>query len=176
MYIPFPHEVTALAAQDYEFAKAIKDSLEEVSPRVERQELYFRIAYPIMWVSFLALACYMTRNVNWWFGYAMLVFFTLSAHLSFRWIYRLMMSRLNTAEKFQAYYASYILRTYIVCIFTMGAIGALISVAYLVHALTPLMEQKDKPAVVQTVEAQPADPAALTNANTTASQPVPTKQ
>ena len=43
MYIPFPHEVTALAAQDYEFAKAIKDSLEEVSPRVERQELYFSL-------------------------------------------------------------------------------------------------------------------------------------
>jgi len=38
------------------------------------------------------------------------------------------------------------------------------------------MEQKEKPAVVQTVETQPADPAILTDANTAARQPVPTKQ
>ena len=155
MHIPFPEEVFVESGRDPEFAEAARDYLAEMQPAMVRQTLYFSIAYPIMWVSFLAVSCYLTARINWWFGYAYLVFLTLCSHLLFRYGYVGAMRRVNVAERLAAYAACFFHRTLIVCTFTFVAITSLVSVACLYNSLAPLMRQPSEPAAVQSVEGQP---------------------
>ena len=168
MHIPFPVEVLQESASDPELAEASRDYIREMQPAMVRQTLYFSIAYPIMWVSFLANSCYMTARINWWFGYAYLVFLTLGCHLLFRYGYVAAMRRVNLAERLAAYVACFFYRTIIVCTFTVVALTSLASTAYLYNALEPLMIHPPESAAIQPSKGQTG----ATNA--TASAAIPT--
>ena len=154
MHIPFPVEVIRESAGDGELAKAASDYLKEVQPSLERQTLYFSIAYPIMWISFLSVSCYFTVRISWWLGYGFLVFLMLGSHLLFRFACVGAMSRVNIAERLAAYAACFYYRTLLVCSFTLTAILSLVSVAGLYHSLAPLMRQPNQPAAVQPAKGQ----------------------
>ena len=154
MHIPFPAEVIRESAGDGELAKAARDYISEMRPAIVRQTLYFSIAYPIMWVSFLAVSCYVTARINWWLGYAYLVFFTLCSHLLFRYMCAGAMRRVKVGERLAAYVACFFYRTVIVCSFTVVALTSLASTAYLYNALEPLMIHPPESAAIQPAKGQ----------------------
>ena len=167
MHIPFPVEVLQESASDPELAEASRDLLKEMQPAMERQTLYFSIAYPIMWVSFLANSCYITARINWWFGYAYLVILTLACHLLFRYAFVTGMQFGNLAERLTAYVSCFFYRTVIVCTFTMIALTSLATTAILYNGLEPLMTHPPESAAIHPAKGQTA----TTNANANAAIP-----
>ena len=164
MHIPFPVEVLQESAGNLELAKASRDYIREMQPAMVRQTLYFSIAYPIMWVSFLAASCYFTVRISCWLGYGFLVFLMLGSHLLFRFACVGAMSKVNIAERLAAYAACFYYRTLLVCSFTLTAVVSSVSVACLYHSLAPLMRQANQPAAVQPAKGQTG----ATNANANA--------